>query len=153
MQTVYDLRHGDVTGPVDDLVLRRNDGGASYHLAVVVDDGDARVDQVVRGDDLLDAAVSQAHLAALLGYPAPAYAHVPLAVNPAGQRLAKRDGAVTLADLAALGMTPSQVLGTIAVSLGLPPARTAADLLPHFDPDRLPRRPWVVATDPGVATG
>ena len=146
VHTVHDLRHGEVTGPVDDLVVRRNDGVASYHLAVVVDDGDTGVDQVVRGEDLLDAAVGQAHLATLLGYPAPAYAHVPLALNPAGHRLAKRDGAVTLAELAALGVAPSQVLGTVAVSLGLPPARTAADLLPHFDPDRLPRRPWVVAT-------
>jgi glutamyl-tRNA synthetase len=145
-QTVADLRHGVLTGPVDDVVVRRNDGGASYHLAVVVDDGETGIDQVVRGEDLLDAAVSQAHLATLLGYPPPTYAHVPLALNPAGRRLAKRDGAVTLADLAALGVTAGQVLGTIAVSAGLPPVRTVADLLPHFDADRLPRRPWTVAT-------
>ncbi len=75
----------------------------------------------------------------------PTYAHVPLALNPEGRRLAKRDGAVTLADLAAAGRTPGQVLGVIADSLGLPPVATVAGLLPHFDPARLPREPWVVA--------
>ncbi len=146
-QTVHDLIYGSVTGAVDDLVLRRNDGVAAYHLAVVVDDGETGVDQVVRGEDLRPAAVSQAFLATLLGHPVPAYAHVPLALNPEGRRLAKRDGAVTLTDLAAVGVTKEQVLGTIAVSLGLPPAGTAAGLLPHFDPGRLPRRPWVVTTE------
>ncbi len=143
-QTVPDLLHGPVTGTVDDVVVRRNDGTAAYHLAVVVDDGDSGVDQVVRGDDLLSAAVSQAYLARLLGYPVPTYAHVPLAVNAEGRRLAKRDGAVTLADLSALGQSPAQVLGLIAASLDLPPAAAVAELLPVFDPARLPREPWVV---------
>jgi glutamyl-tRNA synthetase len=143
-QAITDLLHGTVSGPVDDIVVRRNDGVAAYHLAVVTDDGDSGVDQVVRGDDLLPSALSQAYLARLLGYPVPTYAHVPLALNPAGQRLAKRDGAVTLADLAALGRSPAQVVGMIADSLDLPPGATAAELLPAFDPGRLPRRPWVV---------
>jgi glutamyl-tRNA synthetase len=143
-QTVPDLLHGPVTGTVDDVVVRRNDGTAAYHLAVVVDDGDSGVDQVVRGDDLLSAAVSQAYLARLLGYPVPTYAHVPLTVNAEGRRLAKRDGAVTLADLSALGQSPAQVLGLIAASLDLPPVATVAELLPVFDPARLPREPWVV---------
>ena len=143
-QTISDLLHGTVTGTVDDIVVRRNDGVAAYHLAVVVDDGDTGVDQVVRGDDLLPSAMSQAYLARLLGYPVATYAHVPLALNPGGRRLAKRDGAVTLADLVAQGRTPVQVLGLIAGSLGLPPAATVAELLPVFDPARLPREPWVV---------
>ena len=143
-QTVPDLLHGAVTGTVDDIVIRRNDGTAAYHLAVVVDDGDSGVDQVVRGDDLLSSAVSQAYLARLLGYPVPTYAHVPLALNADGRRLAKRDGAVTLADLAALGQGPAQVLALLAASLALPPVATVAELLPVFDPARLPREPWVV---------
>jgi glutamyl-tRNA synthetase len=79
---------------------------------------------------------------------------VPLAVNTAGARLAKRDGAVTLADLAARGESAAEVLSRLAASLGLaqPGERVnPADLLPRFDPARLPRRPWVVgpaATDP-----
>ena len=117
---------------------------AAYHLAVVVDDGDTGVDQVVRGDDLLSSAVSQAYLARRLGYPVPTYAHVPLALNREGRRLAKRDGAVTLTDLAAQGRTPAQVWPSS------PPRSTCrrwprlAELLPVFDPARLPREPWVV---------
>jgi glutamyl-tRNA synthetase len=147
VQTVHDLLHGDITAEVDDVVLQRNDGTPAYNLAVVVDDGFSGVDQVVRGDDLLPAAATQAFLAELLGYPPPLYAHVPLAVNAEGRRLAKRDGAVTFPDLAALGMEPRSVLGLIAVSLDLAsPGEgvTPEILLQRFDPERLPRRPWVV---------
>ena len=125
-------------------MLLRNDGVPAYNLAVVVDDAFSGVDQVVRGDDLLPAAATQAFLTELLGYPPPIYAHVPLAVNAAGQRLAKRDGAVTLPDLAALGIESSAVLGLIAESLNLasPGERVLPDaLLERFDPGLLPREP------------
>ena len=88
------------------------------------------MDQVVRGDDLLPAAINQAYLASVLGAAPPTYAHVPLAVNAEGRRLAKRDGAVTLPDLAALGVGAAAVLALIAESLGLPAPRRLADLLP-----------------------
>ncbi len=143
-QTVHDILHGTVTGRVDDFVVRRNDGVASYNLAVVVDDAASGVDQVVRGDDLLPSAVNQAYVAGLVGHSAPTYTHVPLAVNSAGRRLAKRDGAVTLSELAGLGVSPRQVLGLLANSLGWPAPDRPADLLPLFDPSRLPRDPWVV---------
>jgi glutamyl-tRNA synthetase len=147
VQPVHDLLHGDIAAEVDDAVLQRNDGMPAYNLAVVVDDAFSGVDQVVRGDDLLPAAATQAFLAELLGYPPPTYAHVPLAVNAEGRRLAKRDGAVTLPDLAALGMEPRAVLGLIAESLELasPGEEVSAEvLLERFDPERLPRSPWVV---------
>ena len=145
--TVHDLLHGDITAEVDDVVLRRNDGVPAYNLAVVVDDAFSGIDQVVRGDDLLVAAVTQAFLAELLGHRPPSYAHVPLAVNAAGQRLAKRDGAVTLSELAARGLEPATVLGLIAESLNLAASgeRLPPDaLLQRFHPGRLPRGPWVV---------
>jgi len=151
VQTVHDLVHGDNTAEVDDVVLLRNDGVPAYNLAVVVDDGFSGVDQVVRGDDLLPVAATQAFLAELLGYPSPIYAHLPLAVNAEGARLAKRDGAVTLPELAAVGLEPKTVLGLIAVSLDLasPGEQASPDaLLGRFDPERIPRRPWVVP--PGV---
>ncbi|HVD79694.1 MAG TPA: tRNA glutamyl-Q(34) synthetase GluQRS [Propionibacteriaceae bacterium] len=151
VQTVHDLVHGDNTAEVDDVVLLRNDGVPAYNLAVVVDDGFSGVDQVVRGDDLLPVAATQAFLAELLGYPSPIYAHMPLAVNAEGARLAKRDGAVTLPELAAVGLEPKTVLGLIAVSLDLasPGEQASPDaLLGRFDPERIPRRPWVVP--PGV---
>jgi glutamyl-tRNA synthetase len=153
--TVTDLLHGPVTGVVDDVVLRRprtpqQEPGASYQLAVVVDDGVSGVDQVVRGDDLLPSAPTQARLSTLLGLPVPTYAHVPLAVTVDGRRLAKRDGAVTLADLAPHGWTPDRVLGLLAASLGLAEEGEPvgpADLLARFDPARLPRTPWIVRPD------
>jgi len=148
--TVHDLLHGDFTGIVDDLVLRRNDGTPAYNLAVVVDDGAQGIDQVVRGDDLLTSAPRQGYLAGLLGLTAPVYAHVPLALNADGKRLAKRDGAVTLADRIALGDTPSAVLSTIAVSLRLADPGEPVSLpllLDRWDPIRLPREPWVFRTD------
>ena len=147
MQQVTDLLHGTLLAEVDDVVLRRNDGGAAYHLAVVVDDAASGVDQVVRGEDLLTAAPSQAYLARLLGAAPPTYAHVPLAVNAAGFRLAKRDGAVTLRALASYGVTAPVVLGWIAASLGLaaPDEPVALHvLLERFDPTGLPRTAWVV---------
>jgi glutamyl-tRNA synthetase len=96
---------GSFTGTVDDMVLRRGGRGGqggtgfAYNLAVVVDDTLAGVDQVVRGDDLLSSAPRQAYLAHLLGLPEVEYVHVPLVLGPTGQRLAKRDGAVTLRQL------------------------------------------------------
>jgi glutamyl-tRNA synthetase len=147
VQTIHDLFRGDITAEVEDAVLQRNDGTPAYNLAVVVDDAFSGVDQVVRGDDLLQAAATQAFLAGLLGYRPPVYAHVPLAVNAEGRRLAKRDGAVTLPDLAALSMEPRAVLGLIAESLKLasPGERVSPEvLLERFDPERLPRIPWVV---------
>lgn len=141
---VRDLWAGEVTGAVDDLVLRRGDGVVAYNLAVVVDDAAAGVDQVVRADDLLSSAPRQAYLAHLLELPEPGYAHVPLAVGASGARLAKRDGAVTLRDRLALGESAAQVMERIGDSLGLPGCRTAADVLDRWDPASLPRHPWVV---------
>lgn len=135
--SVTDLLHGGYAGVVDDFVLRRGDGVPAYNLAVVVDDARSGVDQVVRGDDLLSSAPRQAYLAELLGYPQPVYAHVPLALNADGKRLAKRDGAVTLADLGVV-----QTWTLITESLGLP-AADLAELLKLFDPVRLPRQPWI----------
>lgn len=142
--SVRDRWAGEVTGPVDDLVLRRGDGVVAYNLAVVVDDADAGVDQVVRADDLLSSAPRQAHLAHLLGLPEPGYAHVPLAVNGQGARLAKRDGAVTLRDRLARGESAGDVVERIGDSLGVPGCRTARDVLERWDPASLPREPWVV---------
>lgn len=150
--TVFDELHGEYTGPVDHFVVRRSDGVPAYNLAAVVDDGFQGVDQVVRGDDLLSQAPAQAALATLLGIPVPVYVHVPLALAPSGARLAKRDGAVTLEDLATLGWSPADVLEWIGRSLGVSGARTAADLLNALDMDHLramPLDPWVVTPPTG----
>ncbi|MFD4369140.1 tRNA glutamyl-Q(34) synthetase GluQRS [Rhodococcus sp. NPDC058521] len=145
MFTVSDVLHGEYTGAVDDFVLRRGDGTPAYNLAVVVDDGAQGIDQVVRGDDLLTSAPRQAYLSVLLDLPVPRYAHVPLALNAEGKRLAKRDGAVTLTDQKSLGRTPMQVLAVLAESLNMCRADEPVDLLTlleRFDPRTLPRQPW-----------
>ncbi|MEU0498097.1 tRNA glutamyl-Q(34) synthetase GluQRS [Mycobacterium sp. NPDC006124] len=139
--TVTDLLRGSYTGVVDDFVLRRGDGVPAYNLAVVVDDAAQGVDQVVRGDDLLPSSPRQAYLGALLGHRAPTYAHVALVLNADGKRLAKRDGAVTLAELG----TPHAV-ALIAASLGYS-ATTVDGMLAEFDPARLPREPWIYQPD------
>lgn len=135
--TVHDLLHGEYTGIVDDFVVRRGDGVAAYNLAVVVDDAAQGVDQVVRGDDLLSSSPRQAYLAKLLGHSEPIYAHVALVLNSDGARLAKRDGAVTLAEIGT-----ERALAQIAESLGYS-GGTVEQMLTQFSPDELPRHPWV----------
>lgn len=141
-----DLLLGEVTGPVDDFVLQRGDGAIAYNLAVVVDDADMGVDQVVRGDDLADSTPRQLLLQQLLGFATPEYAHVPLVLGPSGARLAKRDGAVTLADLTAAGHSAADVLSLLSESLRLAaPGEpvTSEVLLDRFDIAKLPKEPWV----------
>ncbi|MDN3936289.1 tRNA glutamyl-Q(34) synthetase GluQRS [Arthrobacter sp. YD4] len=140
--TIRDRLLGSFTGVVDDFVLRRADGVTAYNLAVVVDDGEQGIDQVVRGDDLLPSTPRQAYLAGLLNIPVPEYAHVALVLNADGARLAKRDGAVTLSDLAAAGVTADRVRDLLLASLGLPPG-PLGNALAAFDPASLPREPWV----------
>ncbi len=144
--TITDGVHGPYTGVVDDVVLRRGDGVWAYNLAVVVDDAEQGVDQVVRGEDLLSSTPRQAHLADLLGLPHPEYVHVPLAVNAAGERLAKRDGAVTLADLAQEGTTTRAAVARIVASLGGPEGADSIEALRGVvTAESLRAGPWVVA--------
>ena len=134
-ETFTDLIHGTVTATVDDVVLRRNDGVPSYNIAVVVDDAFQGVTEVVRGDDLLDVTANQVHLQKLLGYSTPVYGHVPLVVGDDGERLAKRHGAVTLADLDAQGISATQITQMLWASMG-----QEGDT---FSWDAVPRQPWV----------
>jgi glutamyl-tRNA synthetase len=129
--------HGEVGFVVDDFVVRRNDGDFGYNLAVVVDDADQGVTEVVRGEDLLDSTSRQIWLYARLGLTPPsAWVHLPLMTGPDGERLAKRHGSVTLEQLVEKGVTARQVVGRLASSIGLVPEGTeclAPDLLGSFD--------------------
>lgn len=146
--TVHDFYAGEYTGDVDDMILRRG-GNANqgqdwaYNLAVVVDDASRGIDQVVRGDDLLPSAPRQAYLAHLLGYESPEYVHVPLVLNAEGKRLAKRDGAVTLRDMRAQGVSDADVVEKLGESIGIAGARTVADMVERFDSRLLSREPYV----------
>jgi glutamyl-tRNA synthetase len=127
-----DRLHGPQEGVVDDFVIQRNDGVPAYNLAVVVDDAVQGVEEVVRGDDLLDSTPRQLFLARLLALPAPQYAHVPLVLGPDGARLAKRHGGVTLRDVPA-----ARARAWMAETL-------AFDLAPEtFAPGLLPREPTI----------
>ncbi len=135
--TFEDRLAGTVSGVVDDFVVRRNDGAYAYNLAVVVDDADQGVGEVVRGADLLDSTPRQLWLGARLGLPPPRHAHVALMLGPDGTRLAKRHGAVTLADRAALGESGDDVRAYLATTAGLakPGERvSAAELVERFSP-------------------
>lgn len=111
----------DVAADVGDFVLRRADGLFAYQLAVVVDDAEAGVTEVVRGADLLDSTPRQILLQRLLGYPTPRYAHLPVASNAAGEKLSKQ----TLAR-AVDGADPARVLADALDFLGqAPPAELA----------------------------
>ena len=141
--TFEDEVAGTVTGAVDDFVVRRNDGAHAYNLAVVVDDAAQGIGEVVRGADLLDSTPRQLWLGERLGLPAPRHAHVPLMLGDDGARLAKRHGAVTLADRAALGETRDDVRALLAASVGLSEpgeAVTPSELVARFSPDVLAPR-------------
>jgi glutamyl-tRNA synthetase len=138
--TFQDRIAGPVSGVVDDFVVRRNDGAYAYNLAVVVDDADQGIGEVVRGADLLDSTPRQLWLGARLGLRAPRPAHVPLMLGPDGARLAKRHGAVTLADRAKRGEDAGDVRAHLASTVGLAApgeAVTPAQLVERFSPDVL----------------
>jgi glutamyl-Q tRNA(Asp) synthetase len=92
-----------------DAVLARKETPTSYHLAVTVDDAAQGITLVTRAEDLLSAAHLHRLLQALLDLPSPAYRHFPLLKGPDGKRLAKRDGAKSLRELRAEGVSPDDI--------------------------------------------
>jgi glutamyl-tRNA synthetase len=104
---------------VGDFVVLRSDGIFSYQFAVVVDDALMRISQVARGADLLSSTARQILLYEALGFPLPAFAHVPLLLDANGQRLAKRHQSAGLEPLRAAGASPASVVSQLAASCGL----------------------------------
>ncbi len=99
-----------------DVVLARRDAPASYHLCVAHDDAAQGVTLVTRGEDLRDATAIHRLLQSLMGWPEPAYFHHAMLTDAAGRRLAKRDGAATLAALRASGANPADIRAQLTAS-------------------------------------
>jgi glutamyl-Q tRNA(Asp) synthetase len=99
---------------VGDFVLRRADDQWAYQLAVVVDDADEGITQIVRGVDLMDSTARQIYLQHCLGVPTPQYLHVPVVTNEHGEKLSKQNGATALDS-----DNPLETLGAAARHLGL----------------------------------
>ncbi|WP_074948466.1 tRNA glutamyl-Q(34) synthetase GluQRS [Alicyclobacillus macrosporangiidus] len=129
-------------GAGGDFIVKRADGVVAYQLAVVVDDADMAITDVVRGWDLLDSTPRQLYLYQALGLRAPRFAHVPLLVNPDGTRLAKRDALLTLAGMRAAGVAPETVVGWLAHLAGWmeePEPVRPAELMGRLHLQKLPR--------------
>jgi glutamyl-Q tRNA(Asp) synthetase len=118
---------------VGDFVLYRADGHFAYQLAVVVDDAEQGVTDVVRGADLLDSTARQIYLQRLLGYPAVRYLHVPVTLNRLGEKLSKQTGAQPI-DPSQAG----QLLRQVLAFLGQPPAGELDEALANWAPSRIP---------------
>jgi glutamyl-tRNA synthetase len=115
--TIEDKVQGTVTFPnkdLDDFVLLRSDGAPTYMLAVVVDDHDMGVTQIVRGDDHLTNAARQTHIYQALGWDVPAFAHIPLIHGPDGAKMSKRHGALGVDAYRALGYLPEALRNYLA---------------------------------------
>jgi len=145
---------------VGDFVLRRADGLFAYQLAAVVDDGDAGVNQVVRGADLLASTPRQIFLHSALGNPVPGYIHLPLVLAADGGKLSKRHGAVSVEEAGQGGRLLWRVLDFLGqeppVVLRDAPAREVLSWgAAHFDPVRVSRQPrqWEASPDVGALTG
>jgi glutamyl-Q tRNA(Asp) synthetase len=145
---VFGQQSQDVARFVGDFVVKRADGPFAYQLAVVVDDADQCVTQVVRGADLLGSTARQIALIRALGLPEPSYTHLPLVVNPSGAKLGKRDGALPLSTL-----DEARVRDTLRRALGIlgqpaddgKPREILSSALSRFDAARIPRGPVVAS--------
>jgi glutamyl-tRNA synthetase len=130
-------------GRLGDFVIQKADGGAAYHLAVVVDDAAMNVTDVVRGDDLLDSAARQYLLynALELREKIPRWTHLPLVVGADGRRLAKRHGDTRLSYYRDRGVPAGRVLALLARWCGIdaPTQISPAELLGQFALEKLPR--------------
>jgi len=141
----------DVATDCGDFVVAKKDGQPAYQLAVVVDDGDSCINEVLRGDDLLSSTARQILLYRALGFPEPRWIHVPLVLGPDGRRLAKRHGDTRLSYFRQLGVRPEAITGFLAHSAGLidrPRDLSPEDLLDFYDLARITPEPFTLDHSP-----
>ena len=144
---IEDKVQGKVTFPnkdLDDLVLLRSDGNPTYMLAVVVDDHDMGVTQILRGDDHLTNAARQSHIYQAMGWTAPSWAHIPLIHGPDGAKMSKRHGALGVDAYRALGYLPDALrnyLARLGWSQGDREFFSTPELIEAFSLDQVHRSP------------
>lgn len=129
-----------------DFVIARHTDVPAYQLAVVVDDHDQGVTEIVRGDDLIASTYRQLAILKVLGWQPPNYIHVPLIVGPDGRRLAKRHGDTRLSQLKQHGVAPEAVVGYLAWTLGMierPTPVSPAELIGRLDWQRIHTEPQI----------
>jgi glutamyl-tRNA synthetase len=147
---VHDLIRGDTAFEhvhLDDPVIARGDGSVLYNFAVAVDDLDAGITHVVRGEDHLSNTPKQLLVFEALGAEPPVYAHLPLLHGPDGKKLSKRHGAASVQELRAAGYLPEAVRNYIALlGWGYDDETTllsTEQMIEHFRLDRVSRSPAV----------
>ena len=122
-----------------DPVVRRRDGAIAYQLAVVVDDADAHVTDIVRGRDIASSTATQVLLQRLLGLPTPRYKHHFLLLEPVGaDKLSKLHGSIPFSQLRAKH-TAAQLVGKLAVAAGQAEVGHVRELVDGFDWANVPR--------------
>src|SRR5437660_9767934 len=147
---VHDVIRGDTAFAhehMDEPVIARADGSVLYNFAVAVDDLDAGITHVLRGEDHLSNAPKQLLVFEALRAPAPLYAHLPLLHGPDGKKLSKRHGAASVQELRAAGYLPESVRNYLALlGAGFDPDRdrfTTEELAERFSLERVSRSPAV----------
>lgn len=144
---IEDKVQGRVVFPnkdLDDLVLLRSDGTPTYMLAVVVDDHDMGVTQIIRGDDHLTNAARQSHIYQAMGWEIPAFAHIPLIHGPDGAKMSKRHGALGVDAYRAMGYLPEALrnyLARLGWSQGDREFFSTPELIEAFSLDQVHRSP------------
>lgn len=137
---VHDLVYGDIkydNATLDDQVLIKSDGYPTYHFAVVVDDHLMEISHVIRGEEWLPSSPKHVLLYKAFGWEVPAFAHMPLILNPDKSKLSKRQGDVSVEDFLAKGYLPQTLVNFVAL-LGWNPKTeqeifSMDDLIAQFD--------------------
>ena len=133
-----------------DFVVARKNADYSYQLAVVADDAAMRVNQIIRGTDLVPSTPRQILLYRQAGWPEPVFGHVSLAVEADGRRLAKRDSSLKLATLREAGVDARLLIGALVQSCGWTAAMTPMvprEAIGLFNPRSIPKEAWVVTRE------